>query len=309
MRRTSLLALAALGASALAQDPEPPALRFAWPGQDAVPVRETCTKGGQEVEMTYRLRLEPEAGSGGFVVSYEGFEFTSLGGRPAAEPELQLLLPRIAPLFQARPSHRVSADGRFAGVVDLDRTIESLLETYSGLDDLDQVPEAQLDLIRKAFARPEVASTLIDPVETSWNVWVGDWIGVRIAPGRTSEVEVERPLPILGPEATIILRVEVACLERLTHRGRDCIRLRSRREPDPERLAETAKAYALASGREIPADALRGLVPVTRAEGIYEVETLRPHEARSETTGRASPLGGRDGERAEYVFDWPDLAE
>ena len=132
-------ALVLLPLALTVQDPEPDALtlRFGWPHEGQVQVRESSLKKGATAEIAYTLRWSPDEQGESFVIAYEDYRFLSINGQAASTPAVKAIVERIAPLMKAIPRMRISSAGQLAEFLGLDEVFEAVL---------DELPEDQRNL-------------------------------------------------------------------------------------------------------------------------------------------------------------------
>jgi hypothetical protein len=289
------LALLPLVLGAL-QDPAADALtlRFDWPHEGHVQVRESSLKNGATAEIAYTLRWRPDESGESFVISYEDYRFLSINGQAASTPAMKAIVERIAPLMKAIPRMRISSAGQLVEFLGLDEVFEAVL---------DELPEDQRNAELEQTMRSPAARQLAAAAATErWNVWVAGLIGMETFVDDEWEADIETASNL--PGQTLLAVQGFRCHERFADAGADCVRLEMGTTFDPDSLKANTLAVAASLGQPVPpAESLR-LTRVDRVEGVWEIETLRPH--RVSTSTLVTSAGEERREEHTYEFDWGD---
>ena len=162
---------------------ESAALTFAWPVGASASVTEQVLKKGRRATTQYRLEIE--AGEGEMLVFYRDFDFVALEGVDLREPSVRAELERLKRQVMASlPPYRVSYDGRWLGLADM----ETLLKTTATVLRKDE------DDFVGMLDSPEMRAILDEKLRDVWRAWAEAWIGSELGPGERLEVETELSL-------------------------------------------------------------------------------------------------------------------
>jgi len=294
MTRLALALLPLALAAPQDQDPDALTLRFGWPHEGQVEVREASLKQAATAEIAYTLRWRPDEADESFVIAYENYRFLSINGQAASTPAVEAVVARIAPLMKAIPRMRISFAGQLVEFLGLDDVFEAVL---------DELPEDQRNSELEETMRSPAARQLAATAATErWNVWVAGLIGMKTFVGDEWEADIETASNL--PGQTLLAVQSFRCLERFADAGADCVRLEMVTRFDPESLKANTLAVAASLGNAFPPEAAESLhlTRMDRVEGVWEIETLRPH--RVSTSTLVTSAGEERREEHTYEFDW-----
>ena len=284
--------------------PRAPRAAFAWPVPGKVIVTETTLKKGRRVKMRYSLTITRERGKR-IRLRYGDFAFLEVDGRDVTSKRWKRALAPSLAATSAIPDCIVNDKGDFVRVDGIDAMIKRLDKVLAGIR---KETAAQARQRRAIFERPQFRQMMQTAMAGYWDVWVGKWIGWKVAPGRSLEGDVE--FPIAGSK----LRGK----GKWTHHGPVA------GMPGHVRLSFQSKA----GGPELVA-ALQGIVTslgaaplgqmknerspadgtmMTRIEAITRLDDLRPAKVTTFKSIRIRESGQAKGktsvEHHEYLFDW-----
>lgn len=278
------------------QDPEEDALPlgFGWPLEGAVHVRESSLKKGNTSETAYTLRWKPDESGETFIIAYEEFRFLSMNGMDASSPEMSQMIERLTPLMKAIPRMRISAEGQLVEFLGLDEVFETILA---------ELPEDQRDPdIERMMRSPEARQLAAAAASERWTLWVAGLIGIETYAGDEWEADIETPSKL--PGQTLQALQTFRCVRRFEDAGSDCVELRMGTDYDPESLKANTLAVAASLGTPFPPEIAKTLELTRRdrVEGVWEIESLRPHRVKTSTLVTSG--GEEQREEHTYVFDW-----
>jgi hypothetical protein len=266
------------------------ALTFAWPAPATVQVTERVLKKGRRGTLRYDLTIAREP-DGGLLVTYKDFEFLELAGLDLKKPEIKAQIAPALALAAAIPPLKISPDGAFLDVVNLEATVDRVIDT---LERGGSTPAAQVAQLRATMKSPAMLQMMKSSVADTWMSWVGLWREAEL-PGPGQE----------GPITGVEVSGRTGTVRNLGA-GQRGLRL----------AAEVATPSAtidaeLEPVREAAGELAAGM-PATGAASkrtALEVEldpaTMRPYTASYRTTISLTADGSSDGvEEHDYVFVW-----
>ncbi len=283
-----------------ATPPEAFTLRFAWPSPGSVHVSEKTRKDGGASTIAYRLDWAPEAEGDAQLFTYREIELLELNGidvKATENPILQQAVRQIQPSLQAMPGMRIGAAGELVEFVGLEEMVDKVVQ---------MLRERQGDAFDEEIARrmrtPESQSLLVNGVAKRWYAWVGQLASVETFAG--DEWLGEFAVPGIHPEETVAADFSFHCVERFEHEGADCVRIETQTVFDEDELRAATIAVLQSQGSAVDVEEFEAAVfsRVDRLEGIWELETLRPHCVK---TSEEIRTGSEErSEQHEYTFAW-----
>jgi hypothetical protein len=284
-------------------------LKLAWP--DAGSVRMTVEFARGTDAGRYRCSLswapDAEAVDGADsdrpdrIVRYSDFEFLELNGKQQGDPGFAAMNNALAPALAAVPPFRVTADGEFVGLVDLDGKLEELAAAYEGL-----APGA-FETIRALLDDPLKRSMIESSTAEDWSWWGSFWNDYETGAGEVIASPISLPSGLTGNPIAGMLTME--CLDRHVRAGVEAVHMRARTEYDPgDMLRVTLATLRMMSGIEVPDDAIVAVSRGDEVDGIYTVEGLRPLEVRWSKTITVDDGSGpaESVETKHWTFDWTE---
>lgn len=301
-----LATLAATLALSVAPAPEPITLRFAWPREGKVEVRQHSEKQGKKGGMTYVLHWAPEPDGETMLVEFRDVRLGDLEGVPNDAVGRAAIAGAARAIGSALPKLRVAFDGTLIEVVGYEDTVEVVLDTITeGMD-----PETVAQL-RATMLKPEVAQMVQTATVERWMAWGAQWDTLEVERGEEFVLELDTELT-----GGVVSELSITIGETTHHRGVECVEIACSSEADEELLR---REYMRALGTLLPDRDGKGppehLFPEMSTEqsslGIFAAADLRPLEVRTRKKVRVVPAGGADPvvqvEEYRYEFEWPDL--
>lgn len=305
---TFISLLAPLVLTAVAQEPAPDVttLRFGWPAEGSVRVREDILKKGRSVETTYVLRWAPIADGSGTVLEYSDYEIVSFGGVPRSDPRLAKVLPQFEALASAMPKFTLDEEGNLTGFIGFEEMIDSVLGLLEERD-----PELG-PKIAELLRQPQMRATMEEKAAETWNAWVGNWIDLEVERGTEEvwEVDVEE-------YGGFVREFEYRFGERAEYRGLECVEIAMESVADEALLLRTTLEMLGLIAESVDVE-LPDELPFARMartdliEGIFAVDGLRPLEVERSMTVQIWKTANSESEESleshHYVFEWSDMA-
>jgi hypothetical protein len=278
-----------------------PALRFAWPVPSRVTVTERLLKKGNRSVMRYDAVLSARKG-GGYELKIDNYQLLEMDGRDLTKGPPPPGLKEATALAGAIPTLVLSAEGEMVDMVGMEEVLERLYK---------MMPEEQREQTRAMFERPGMKEMLKQSGGEFWTVWVGAWVGLKLAAGEEGLVPGQVQLPSGPMESVVTVRHRGPDAE---HKGAVRLELESVLEGEPFRKAMVATmAQMLQSsapqGKEPPdVDAMvKSARRVSSAEVVMDAATMRPYSARRYEVSKVV-VEDKESERIEeheYSFAWP----
>ncbi|MGR8921538.1 MAG: hypothetical protein ACU85V_18135, partial [Gammaproteobacteria bacterium] len=276
---------------------DPDRFRFAWPVPASVTVEARVEKRDNTSTARYRVDLSPAA-DGELALDFRNFEFVTLNGVDAREPQVAAQLGPVATLTALLPTMRISAAGEYLGTVGIADMLERVLAAVP--NDMDAATRERLD---EYFRSPQVQAMMQQKSGEVWTVWVGAWNGVELAAGES----LTGTVPVAVMSHDLVQNVLVEHLGPAAGACANCVRLRM------TTVMEGPEVMQLVAGmvRELAGDDQAGAFVSARSMNVTEVVTdpadLRPRFASSSaevTLTDSSDQAYRQTDRREYRFDW-----
>lgn len=285
------------------------ALRFAWPAQGSVRVRETVSRKGHTAEVAYELAWAPHP-EGGFVLEQRDRRWTAIDGVALTEEPTPAQLAAAGLSESVHPRLWIGADGRLQELLDLAAIAEPVVRQAQANPALS---DAERQEIATAMQSPAALEMLGAATRQKWQCWVGAWIGAEIAPGATAIREEQLPILQIGSaQARVTMRAQAP--EPIE--GAVLIRLSLDTVFDPESLAAAARAVPAraltAQAQALQQEMVANLGRIERQEHVElltDPATLMPRQALRRTAmevfdKKGASLGAQT-EEFLYVFEWP----
>lgn len=238
-------------------------LRFAWPVPASARVREQVRTPASAFALRYRIRLVEAADGDTLLLHTTDVELEHIDGRvPATDADREAVAPALEALASAMPTIRVSRDGAFLGVPDLDewaeraaqvvdRQIEQIPEGIEGRDDAVRVLRARAEMMRSRTMRP----ALEESAGERWEAWVACWRGVR---GKVGD-ETERTTSVTLPWAPLGVDIELLAVVRgFVFHPESAVRVEMVADVDPENTSTGIElALARTAGQDFSGTSAR----------------------------------------------------
>jgi hypothetical protein len=284
-------------------------LKLAWPDAGSVRMTVEFARGADAGRYRCSLSWAPDAeavdgavtGRPDRVVRYSDFEFLALNGKEKGDPGFAAMNNALAPALAAVPPFRVTADGDFVELVDLDGKLEDLAAAYEGL-----APGA-LETIRELLADPMMRGMIEKSTAEDWSWWGSFWNDYETASGEAIKSPISLPSGLTGNPIGGMLTME--CLDRHVRAGVEAVHMRARTEYDPDDMLRiTLATLRMMSGTEVPDGAIVAVSRSDEVDGIYTVEGLRPLEVRWSKTIAVDDGSGfaETVETKHWTFDWTE---
>ncbi len=261
-------------------------LRFAWPAQGAVQVRETVRKKGHTAVFEYELRWRPRA-AGGCDAAFGALRCTSMDGAALTAEAAARFLQSAGLGESGLPSLRVDADGQLAALLDLEAWVESALTAMLRGSSADAAERARLLATMRS---PEALALVQERAAQTWNCWVGAWVGAAVDVGATREARLAAPVGG-APNVPVNVRFSAAADEQ----DASLLRLTLDGEFD-------AAALGAALGQNGRIEREDRFEVLTDPASLMPRKALRRFEVR--VYDAAGTLQGTQKEQHLYAFAW-----
>jgi hypothetical protein len=286
---------------------DPPPFSFGWTEGASVSVTEVVDKGEGVSTEQYTVTLVPRE-DGNLGVVYSDFSYIEFRGQKMT-PEIEKEMAPMLALARAIPTVVISRTGQVVGIDGFEMMIEGLEKVMISKGATPEEARVASEMLRA----PGVEGLLINTVKAIWSVWVADWIGLDLEPGKDSAgfVPVNEAAPD-GPKKRV----------RVEHRGASeehpgAVSLASAvvldgdaavamLRPMFDGMLEAVQGEERAKVQEL----LIGLEGSIIREGTVHTDpaTLRPMQATMTKTTKitlaALGLNQNKVETHSYTFDW-----
>ncbi len=290
--------LAALALSGAGQErDEPFTVAFGWGEDGRVPVREALAVGERKFVLTYDLRWTTRGEN--ILVGRANVEFASIDGALPIPGSPELLARQAGNLVT--PGLRLDAAGNFLEFVE-PQGLAKLPEILraEGENEL----AAAVEVVAKS---PTMPTALRQKAREAWELVFGLWNGLAIPAGESA---LELPLYFGLGTRKAAARVELERKPEPERDGKACVRVQMSVHHEGDEFLEQAAATLdeLDEGVVLPALDVRSRT--LKLDGIFELETARPHQITAKLTVL---LNGPDGETRTYgekrwfAFDWANV--
>jgi hypothetical protein len=286
------------------------ALRFAWPREGSVQVKETVRRKGHTAEFSYELAWSPDE-QGGFVMEHRDHRCTGLDGVAIDAATASMMLAASGFEGIGNPRMRISAAGELVELLDMDQFLEPLIGKAI---EAPGIPEEERQEIATVM-RSEGARSLFEaPSRQQWHAWAGAWCGEVVNPAAPATREEESP-SAFGTTLKSTVRIEAD--PPATVDGRRQIRLRRATVFDPASLTEAAlsmPALAMtARAQALHKDEAQRVGRMERQddlEVLTDPDTLIPLRVLRRSLRTVFDKSGASMETVKeqylYEFEWPD---
>lgn len=288
----------------------PIALRFAWPREGSVQVKETVRRKGHTAEFAYELAWTPDE-QGGFVIEHRDHRCTSLDGVAIDAATASMMLAASGFEDIGYPRLRISAEGELVELLDMDLFIQPLI---SKALEAPGIPEEERQEIATVMQSDGARSLFEAPSRQQWHAWAGAWRGGEVTPGSPAIHEEESPSAF---GTTLKSTIKITADAPVTIEGRRQIRLHLETVFDPTSLTQaalsmpalamTARAQAL---QKAEAERVGRMERRDQLEVLTDPDTLMPLRVlrRSERAVYDKAGASMEAVKEQYLYEfiWPN---
>lgn len=288
------------------------ALTFAWPETlkatvhvDKSKVRSTTDQAPQRMSLGTSYEMLATRGGTGTLLRFGTVTLDASQRSDIPQPVMAQLQ---EVLRMGMPSYKVSTEGSFAGVQDVEQYRDRIRELL-----MKEVPAASDPQARARMERVVDARLLNALAESEWNSIVGAWMGATLEVGQEYELMTQQPLPI-GRQQMVKTRMTFAIVRRLPCERAgvtlQCVEVEMTNVPE---AGEFTKAVADLA-RELSGGKADGPVPTmevsTEVRLVTEPDTLVPHaytrtkrlRVQMQEAGKDQELVDLEESRVEYTY-------
>ena len=286
-------------------------MKFGWPSQGEVKVREKWNRPGQEIVYSYKLVFERNDASGKYTISHRDARVESFNGEAAPTgSENSLMVQSTIVMSGKATKYIVDSGGKLLEIPNFNEMIDEFEKVMKGVPWADAEEEKTSKSIIRSMRSDTGKQMMLALASNEWQALIGEWLGFEAPKGEkkdeTSELIIPgADRPLVGKARQINLG-NIPANPALLH-----IKLEQTID-DPkatESMAEMLnKLRESSDDTPLPTGDLPRLTMETISEGHFESTTMKPHWVKLEKIIRMNPmppeLKGKGNETREWWFSW-----